>query len=86
MPRWDNLDELRGLLVPGIDCKSLVEYLTVFDITCAVLQTHETLERAAYEMGIDAANEGVRYLEVRFAPRSSPPSIDASFRDSSVCY
>src|SRR5205085_1687301 len=50
-------------------CKSLEDYLVGFDITCAVLQTKETLERAAYELAIDAAAENVWYLEVRFAPQ-----------------
>lgn len=27
------------------------------------------IERVAYELGLDAIDEGVRYLEVRFAPQ-----------------
>lgn len=52
----------------GEECKSLEDYLVAFDVTCSVLQTEEALYRAAYELGIDAAAEGVRYLEVRYAP------------------
>jgi adenosine deaminase len=47
---------------------SLVEYLAGFEYTCAVLQTAEALERASYELAWDNINEGVRYIEVRFAP------------------
>lgn len=50
------------------DAHNLEEYLTRFDVTLSVLQTEEALERAAYELAEDAANEGVRYLEVRYAP------------------
>jgi adenosine deaminase len=52
----------------GEVCKNLEDYLVAFDVTCSVLQTEEALYRAAYELGIDAAAEGVRYLEVRYAP------------------
>jgi adenosine deaminase len=47
---------------------SLVEYLAGFEYTVAVLQTREALERTAYELAWDNINEGVRYIEVRFAP------------------
>ncbi len=48
---------------------SLAEYLNGFQYTCAVLQDAEALERAAYELAWDNINEGVRYIEVRFAPQ-----------------
>src|SRR3982750_560699 len=47
---------------------SLEEYLERFDVTLAVMQSADALERIAYELAEDAAAEGVRYLEVRFAP------------------
>jgi adenosine deaminase len=50
------------------DAASLEDYLERFDVTLAVMQTAESLERIAYELAEDAAEEGVRYLEVRFAP------------------
>jgi adenosine deaminase len=46
----------------------LVEYLNGFQYTCAVLDTPEALERVACELAEDNMAEGVRYLEVRFAP------------------
>jgi adenosine deaminase len=48
---------------------SLAEYLEGFRYTTAVLQDPEGLERAAYELVLDNAEEGVRYVEVRFAPQ-----------------
>lgn len=48
---------------------SLAEYLNGFQYTCAILKDAESLERAAYELAWDNINEGVRYIEVRFAPQ-----------------
>ncbi len=48
---------------------NLVEYLAGFHWTCAVLQDPESLERVAYELAVDNIEEGVRYVEVRFAPQ-----------------
>jgi len=50
------------------DAKSLEDYLARFDVTLSVMQTAEALERIAYELSIDAAKDGVRYIEVRYAP------------------
>lgn len=52
----------------GDEPASLEDYLKGFAITCSVLQTHEALRRAAYELAIDSHGDGVRYLEVRFSP------------------
>jgi adenosine deaminase len=48
---------------------NLAEYLRGFAYTCAVLQDAEALERAAYELALDCQADGVRYVEVRFAPQ-----------------
>ncbi len=48
---------------------SLSGYLAGFGYTCAVLQDAESLERVAYELAWDNLNEGVCYVEVRFAPQ-----------------
>jgi adenosine deaminase len=47
----------------------LPEYLRGFAYTCAALQTPENIERAAFELAEDNIAEGVRYVEVRFAPQ-----------------
>ena len=49
--------------------RDLPDYLHGFAYTCAVLTDAEALERVAYELGQDCLAEGVRYLEVRFAPQ-----------------
>ena len=48
---------------------NLEEYLQGFAYTCAVMQDAEALERTARELAEDNIAEGVRYLEVRFAPQ-----------------
>lgn len=47
----------------------LNEYLSGFAWTTAVLQDPEALERVAFELAEDNWAEGVRYIEVRFAPQ-----------------
>jgi len=49
--------------------QDLMDYLHGFAYTCGVLTNPEALERVAYELGKDCLAEGVRYLEVRFAPQ-----------------
>src|SRR5919202_3803584 len=66
MPRGD-ADALRRYMTVT-DATSLEEYLERFTVTLSVMQTTDALERIAYELAEDAAADGVRYLEVRFAP------------------
>ena len=49
--------------------EDLGEYLRGFGLTTAVMQTPDALMRVANELMLDNAAEGVRYLEVRFAPQ-----------------
>ena len=49
--------------------QNLEEYLKGFTYTGAVLQSESALERVAYELAMDNVEEGVRYIEVRFAPQ-----------------
>ncbi|HSR42446.1 MAG TPA: adenosine deaminase, partial [Longimicrobiales bacterium] len=39
-----------------------------FDVTIALLQTADALERVAYELAEDLAGENVRYAEIRYSP------------------
>jgi adenosine deaminase len=50
------------------DARHLEDYLTRFDVTLAVMQSERALERISYELCEDAAADGVRYIEVRYAP------------------
>ena len=66
--------------MPAADAESLREYMTVSDarnledylerfaITLSVMQTEESLDRVAYELAEDASKDGVKYIEVRYAP------------------
>jgi adenosine deaminase len=69
LPTYD--PESLGRLMVVDDATNLEEYLGRFDLTVSVLQTPEALERVAYEMVEDAAQDNVRYLEVRYCPRLS---------------
>ena len=56
----------------------LGDYLKGFKYTVAVMQNAESLERTAAELAEDNQAEGVRYLEVRFAPQLHVrPGLDA---------
>ena len=50
------------------DARNLEDYLARFETTLSVMQTAEAMERIAYELAVDCAAEGVRYLETRYAP------------------
>ena len=63
-----NEDDLLKILSIGPSEKSLEDYIKKFDITLSVLQTPESLERAAFELAMDCHDDGVRYLEVRYSP------------------
>ncbi|MDP3542691.1 MAG: adenosine deaminase family protein [Elusimicrobiota bacterium] len=60
--------------------KDLPDYLHGFMYTCAVLPDLENLTRVAQELIEDNAAEGVRYIEVRFAPQLHVTS-DTNVRD-----
>lgn len=64
----EDRDGLFRQIYAGDVCNSLDDYLKAFDITLSVMQTEESLERIAFELAEDAWNEGVRYIEVRYAP------------------
>ena len=66
MPR-DDAEALREYMLVD-DARNLEDYLARFDVTLSVMQTAEALERIAYELAIDAGADGVRYIEVRYAP------------------
>jgi adenosine deaminase len=63
----DTADGLRDFMLVS-DAKSLEDYLKRFEVTVSVMQHADSIERIAYELGADAAADGVRYIEVRNAP------------------
>lgn len=69
------------------DARNLEDFLERFELTIAVLQTPDAIERVAYEMVEDAAKDGLRYFEVRYCPMLStrermsiPEVLDAQVR------
>lgn len=74
------LSEARGIALPHHDAAALAqwmrvddahnleEYLARFEITLAVMQTSAEIERVAHELVLDAALDGIRYIEVRYCP------------------
>lgn len=63
------LDEARARLVAPPRCRDQAELLTYFDLPIALLQTSEALSRVTRELVADLADDGVRYVEIRWAPR-----------------
>ena len=49
--------------------QDLPDYLTGFAYTCSVMGDAEAMERVAFELCEDCQEEGVRYVEMRFAPQ-----------------
>lgn len=60
--------QLKNLLVAPIDCQNLNQYLERFDLVLSCLQTETALKAAAFDIISQAAEENIRYIEVRFAP------------------
>ena len=52
----------------SMECSSLVEYLEKFDIPLSAMNSKENIKQAALEVMKLAADENVRYIEIRFAP------------------
>jgi adenosine deaminase len=50
---------------------SLESYLEAFEQTISVMQTEDAISRVAYEAGVDLADQGVKYAEVRYGPSLS---------------
>lgn len=67
IPSFDINEIQREITIP-LECKSLNEYLKAFAIPNLVMQSKESLRRITFELFEDAAQENVKYMEVRFAP------------------
>ena len=64
-------EDLKEALEAPFDCDSLATYLKRFDLPIRLIQTKEGLYAVAKELALSAAEENVKYLEVRFAPTFS---------------
>ena len=62
---------LRTLVSAPIDTVSLIDYLKRFQVVTDLMQTPEQLRIAGYDMVQTASEDGLIYLETRFAPAPS---------------
>ncbi|MDQ6682619.1 MAG: adenosine deaminase [Chloroflexota bacterium] len=62
-------DEARRRMVAPDRCESQAELLRYFELPISLLQTEGALRRVAAELVADLVADGVRYAEVRWAPR-----------------
>lgn len=67
----DKDEELRKLVSIEGKVDSLMTYLKTFDFVRPLLQTEEALEIATYDVLNQASEDGVLYIELRFAPELS---------------
>ena len=63
-----DINEIEKAITAPLECKSLDEYLKAFEIPNLVMQSKDSLRRITFELFEDAAEENVKYMEVRFAP------------------
>ena len=63
------LDDAQARMRAPARCRDQAELLTYFELPLSVLQTAAALRRAAAELVEDMADDGLRYAEVRWAPR-----------------
>ncbi|MBD2871153.1 adenosine deaminase [Paenibacillus arenilitoris] len=62
-------EALRASMQVDEHCEDLTQYLSKFGFVLPYLQTGPALERVAYELVGQAAEQRVKYVEVRFAPQ-----------------
>lgn len=77
----DNIDEINQKMHSPKDAENLEEYLKPFDYVNQFLQTKEALEIAAFDVMDQAFKDGVKYIEIRFAPSLSTEK-DLSIQDA----
>jgi len=62
-----NVSELEDYMIVR-NADNLEDYLARFSVTLSVMQDAKALERIAHELVVDAAHEGIRYIEIRYSP------------------
>lgn len=63
----ENAAELHEYMIVS-NADNLEDYLARFSVTLSVMQDAEALERIARELVVDAARDGIRYIEIRYSP------------------
>lgn len=67
LPAWD-LERLRPYVQVDEIQPDIMEFIARFKWMIGVLVDYEACERIAYENILDAKNEGIDYIELRFSP------------------
>ena len=65
------LSEIRRRMTAPPVCSTVEEYLSCFDLPKRCMQDGKLLKYAAYQLALEAAREGVVYMEIRFSPGAS---------------
>lgn len=63
------VDEARARMVGPARCRDQAQLLEFFDLPISLLQTAAALERTTLELVEDLMADGIRYAEIRWAPR-----------------
>jgi adenosine deaminase len=63
-----SVEELEKHVTAGPDCRSLGDFLEVFEVFYPLLKSPKALERISYELCRREAEDNVAYFEARFAP------------------
>lgn len=71
LPIEQDIEAVKAQMQAPKDCHDLRDYLRCFDFVRPYLQTQEALAVAAYDVMEQAAQDGVAYIEIRFAPSLS---------------
>lgn len=67
----DNVKDLTPFVQVSPSCRSLKEFIDVFDVFLPTLRDADALERIAYELCQDCAADNIRHVEARYAPALS---------------
>ncbi len=67
LPTTD-LETFKAQVQVPADCASLKEYLEKFTLPLMVMQKSANIQRITKELIEDCAKDGVKYIEIRFAP------------------
>ncbi|MGX7030889.1 adenosine deaminase [Vagococcus zengguangii] len=67
----EDLAEVTKKMQAPANCEHLEDYLETFNYVLPYLQTEKALSTAAFDVMEQAASDGIRYLEIRFAPSLS---------------
>jgi len=63
--------QLAHILSAPEDCNSLTQYLGCFDLPIKAIQTSENIINGVLDVLASASQEGIKYIELRFAPNCS---------------